>query len=139
MSAISSTLRKRLRETVELRCAYCHSLESLLGLPLEADHIIPISRGGKTILANLCLACRSCNGIKWYFVKAHDPQTRRLLKLFHPRRQRWPEHFEWSQDGTLIIGRTATGRATVEALQMNNDLIVSLRALWVRLSLHPAE
>jgi len=38
-----------------------------------------------------------------------------------------------------ILGLTATGRATVEALQMNNDLIVNLRSLWVILGLHPAE
>lgn len=47
-------------------------------------------------------------------------------------------HFQWSADGARILGLTATGRATIEALQMNNDLIVSLRSLWVLLGLHPA-
>ena len=140
MSSIPPLLRRRLRaEAVELRCAYCHSPESLLGIPLEADHIIATSRGGKTVLANLCLCCRTCNGHKWRITTARDPATGRRVKLFHPRRQKWSEHFQWSDDGARILGRTAPGRATVEALQMNNDLIVNLRLLWVVLGLHPAE
>lgn len=140
MSSIPPLLRRRLRaEAIELRCAYCHSPESLLGIPLEADHIIATSRGGKTVISNLCLCCRTCNGHKWQIATARDPATGRRVKLFHPRRQKWPEHFQWSSDGSRIVGRTATGRATVEALQMNNDLIVNLRSLWVILGLHPAE
>jgi HNH endonuclease len=140
VSSIPPSLRRRLRaEAVELRCAYCHSPERLLGLALEADHIIATARGGKTVLANLCLICRTCNGHKWQIVKARDPVTNRLVNLFHPRRQKWPEHFQWSDDGTRITGLTATGRATIETLQMNNDLIVNLRSLWVILDLHPAE
>lgn len=140
MSSIPSLLRRRLRaEPVDLRCAYCRSPERLLGMQLEADHIVATARGGKTVIANLCLACRTCNGHKWQITKARDPLTQRLVNLFHPRRQKWPEHFQWSADGTRLLGLTATGRATVEALHMNNDLIVNLRSLWVTLGLHPAE
>lgn len=138
MSDIPPILRKHLRaEQPEPLCAYCHSPEKLLGIPLEGDHIIPVSLGGRTVLLNLCLCCRSCNGCKGEKIKWRDPQTKRLVKLFHPRKQKWPEHFEWSADGTQIIGLTATGRATVEALKMNNDLITNLRSLWVILGLHP--
>ncbi len=108
-------------------------------MQLEADHISATARGGQTVIANLCLACRTCNGHKWQITKARDPVTHRLVNLFHPRRQKWPQHFQWSADGTRLLGLTATGRATVEALQMNNDLIVNLRALWIMLGLHPAE
>ena len=140
MSSISPRLRRQLRaETVVLRCAYCHSPERLLGMPLEADHIRATAQGGKTAMANLCLACRTCNGHKWLVAKARDPLTHRLVNLFHPRRQNWDEHFQWSADGTHLLGLSATGRSTIEALQMNNDLIVNLRALWVTLDLHPAE
>ncbi|HMV50333.1 MAG TPA: HNH endonuclease [Blastocatellia bacterium] len=126
-------------ESIEPRCAYCHSLERLLGMPLEADHITASSRGGQMVLSNLCLACRTCNGHKWHAAKARDPVGKRLVYLFHPRRQKWSKHFQWSTDGTRIIGLTANGRATVAALQMNNDLIVNLRSLWVTLGLHPSE
>ena len=140
MSSIAPRLRRQLRaEAIVPRCAYCHSPEHLLGMPLEADHIRATAQGGKTVLANLCLACRTCNGHKWLIAKARDPLTRHLVKLFHPRRQTWSEHFQWSADGTRLLGLTTTGRATVEALQMNNELIVNLRALWVTFGLHPAE
>lgn len=140
MSAIPPLLRRRLRaEPPEPRCAYCHTPERLLGLPLEADHIIPTAAGGQTALSNLCLCCRVCNGHKSDRVKARAPQTGRLVKLFHPRRQKWPDHFAWAADSPRIVGLTAAGRATVAALQMNNNLIVNLRALWVTLGLHPLE
>ena len=140
MRSIPPLLRRRLRaEAIELYCAYCHSPENLLGIPLEADHIRAKSQGGKTVIGNLCLCCRTCNGHKWQITTARDPATGRNAKLFHPRRQKWPEHFQWSADGARILGLTATGRATIEALQMNNDLIVNLRSLWVLLRLHPAK
>ena len=140
MSPIPLSLCRALRaEFPELRCAYCHSPEKLLGMPLEVDHIIPEEAGGKTELANLCLCCRACNGYKWRHTHACDPQTGRRVRIFHPRRQQWIGHFAWSADGVHIIGLTATGRATIEALQMNHDLIAHLRQLWILLRMHPWE
>ena len=37
-------------------CQYCGSFKSL-----TVDHIIPTSKGGKDVWANLVAACRSCN------------------------------------------------------------------------------
>jgi HNH endonuclease len=108
-------------------------------MPLKADHIIPRAAGGTTEPANLCLCCRTCNGYKWRHTHARDPLTRRHVRLFHPRQQKWTIHFAWSEDYTRLIGLTATGQATIQALQMNNDLIMQLRRLWVILHLHPRE
>jgi hypothetical protein len=139
LSPIPKSLRRRLRaEFAEPLCAYCHSPERLLGIPLEVDHIIPASVSGKAEFDNLCLSCRSCNGYKWKSTHARDPQSGRRTRLFHPRRQNWIENFAWSGDGKLIIGLSAVGRATVEALNLNNDLVVELRELWVVLRLHPS-
>jgi hypothetical protein len=38
--------------------------------------------------------------------------------LYHPRRDRWAEHFAWS--GTAIVGQTPIGRVTVAILAMNH-------------------
>jgi HNH endonuclease len=140
VSPILLSLRRALRaEFPEPRCAYCHSPEQLLGMPLGVDQIIPEVGDGKTESANGCLCCRTCNSYKGRRIYARDPQTGRQVRLFHPRGQQWTRHFAWSADGVRLIGITATGRATIEALQMNNDLIAHLRQLWIALRLHPRE
>lgn len=48
------------------RCAYCGRSD----VRLTQDHILPLSKGGKHILANIAPACQSCNSIKGTFVPA---------------------------------------------------------------------
>jgi hypothetical protein len=59
------------------------------------------------------------------------------VKLFHPRRQRWADHFAWSHGGTRVLGLTPVGRATVEALQLNREPLVNLRRVLVEAGEHP--
>lgn len=59
------------------------------------------------------------------------------VPLFHPRNQQWATHFNWSQDGSEIIGRTAIGRATIAALKMNHLEIVEARRRWASVGWHP--
>ncbi len=103
----------------------------------EVDHIMPRARGGKTEAQNLCYSCPVCNNAKRAHIAAHDPQTGRYVRLFDPRRQSWRRHFHWSVDGGRLLGSTAIGRATVEALDMNRPRIVHIRLLWMALGLHP--
>jgi len=98
---------------------------------------VPRSKGGKTRLANLALACPACNGHKYNKVEGTDALNCQRVHLFNPRKQRWSEHFVWSHDFTLIIGLTPTGRASVETLQMNQQKMVTLRRLLVLAGLHP--
>ena len=90
------------------------------------------AKGGKTEQENLWLACRRCNEFKGNQTHALDSLTDKLVPIFNPRKQSWQTHFAWSEEGTHIIGLTAIGRATVEALRLNNDEIVAARALWVQ-------
>jgi hypothetical protein len=46
-------------------------------------------------------------------------------------------HFAWADNGTHIAGLTATGRATVLALQLNNPYAVTVREAWVSAGWHP--
>jgi hypothetical protein len=48
-----------------------------------------------------------------------------LVPLFHPRRDRWAHHFAW--EGTLLVARTAVGRATVHLLAMNEWQRIEVR------------
>jgi predicted HTH transcriptional regulator len=50
---------------------------------------------------------------------------------------RWSQHFAWTEDTMLIIGRTATGRATVEALQLNRTELLNLRRVLRVAGEHP--
>lgn len=53
--------------------------------------------------------------------QAIDPKTENLMRLFNPRQDNWFEHFVWDEEGIRIIGITAMGRATVQALKLNNE------------------
>jgi hypothetical protein len=37
----------------------------------------------------------------------------------------------------MVVGLTATGRATIEALRINRPVLVQMRRYWVALGLHP--
>jgi hypothetical protein len=85
----------------------------------------------------LWLACSLCNGYKGSQIEALDSQTGEIVSLFNPRFQVWSEHFEWNKSGTLIIGKTSHGRATVIALQLNNPVALIVRQNWVSAGWHP--
>jgi len=88
---------------------------------------------------HICLSCPACNRRKSARQSAPDPDTGRSVPLFHPRQQDWAMHFAWSEDATRIIGLTPTGRAMVEALQINRPQMVHLRRLWLRMGKHPQQ
>lgn len=46
----------------DTKCYYCNT--PLIGREVHIDHIVPISRGGKHEISNLCAACMPCNGSK---------------------------------------------------------------------------
>lgn len=134
---VPASLRRQVSQDARHRRGYCLTPEVILGRPMVIDHIVPRARGGATARENLWLACRRCNEFKGSRTYAVDPVTDAELPLFNPRRQSWPVHFTWSEDGTKIVGLTATGRATVVALRLNNEEIVGARWLWVQAGWHP--
>jgi hypothetical protein len=101
------------------------------------EHFIPRSQGGTTSLDNLALACQGCNNHKYNKIQSGDPVTNQLVELFHPRTQRWQDHFTWDERFERIIGLTATGRAMVEALQLNRPELINLRQLLYAAGEHP--
>ena len=128
---IPKALRDRITEQARRRCGYCLTTEAIVGTPMEIDHLVPQSLGGPTEEDNLWLACSLCNTHKGNRVAALDPQTEDVVRLFNPRRQSWDEHFMWTSAGDHIIGKTAVGRATVIALNLNRSSLVVARRLWV--------
>lgn len=118
-------------------CEYCLSQERFSVQPFAVEHIIPRSQGGETALDNLALSCQGCNNHKYAKTRGQDPKTGRRVRLFHPRKQRWGDHFIWRKNFTRIAGRTAIGRATVEELRLNREGLVNLRRALRTTDEHP--
>ncbi len=121
------------------RCEYCQCRADCSANPFVIEHITPVSGGGENDLANLAFACPGCNGHKYNKTHALDPLDGKAVALYHPRRQTWPDHFAWSEDLTLVVGLTPTGRATVVALQLNRAGVINLRQLLMLAGKHPPE
>ena len=137
MSDVSENKRQQVRARAKNRCEYCLSHQDYILGRLQIDHILPVVKGGSNELSNLCLACELCNQYKWTQTDGLDLETGDVVALFHPRQQKWHEHFAWSQDGNTVIGLTACGRATVDVLRLNNELARTVRRNWVRAGWHP--
>ncbi len=137
MSRISAKLRDKIRLAANNCCGYCKSPQHLIPMPFEIEHFLPIAEGGTNDEENLWLACRVCNSFKHAKTFATDPQTNKKTTFYNPRKQVWAEHFEFSDDKTEIIGKTACGRTTVIALKLNNSLSVKMRRLWVGVGWFP--
>lgn len=134
---VTAEQRQAVVERARGYCEYCRSQACFAIQPFSVEHIIPRSQGGETTLDNLALACQGCNNHKYTKTEARDPVTGDIVPLYHPRRQRWRDHFAWNEDFTLIIGLTSIGRATVEALQLNREGLVNLRRILYAMGEHP--
>jgi 5-methylcytosine-specific restriction endonuclease McrA len=86
---------------------------------------------------NLWLACRGCNAHKSDRTHANDPESGPLVPLFNPRADHWHEHFRWIEEGLIIVGISAIGRATVKALNLNRPSVVEARQHWLMIKQHP--
>jgi len=127
----------RIREAAGNRCGYCLAAQRYVLHVLEIEHIVPTARGGSSDEDNLWLACRLCNNAKGARSHGQDPVTSCVVRLFNPRGQQWKRHFHWSEDFVRVVGRTACGRATVETLNLNNEIALAVRQNWVKAGWHP--
>ena len=118
-------------------CEYCRSQERFSPQTFALEHVEPASRAGAAHPDNLALACQGCNNHKYTKTAAPDPATGAEAGLFHPRRQRWRDHFVWNDDCSEVLGVTPTGRATVAALRLNRPGVVNLRRVLFAAGLHP--
>ena len=134
---MSAQQKQAVFERAQGCCEYCRSQARFAIQPFSVEHIIPRSKGGKSTLENLALACQGCNNHKYVKTEAPDPISNNPVPLYHPRQHSWSDDFVWSADITLMIGITPTGRATVEALQLNREGLVNLRKVLHKTGDHP--
>ena len=128
-----------LRSLVRLRadgcCEYCRIHEDDAFESHEADHITAEQHGGETTPENLAFACWDCNRRKGPNLSSRDPETGEVVRLFHPRHNRWNEHFRL--EGFRIVPLTSRGRATAKLLRFNSPERLRVRALLQRLGRYP--
>lgn len=134
---MKSSLENLIWERAKRRCEFCQIAQEYDELAHELDHIVPQKHRGKTVASNLALACFSCNKHKSSDLSGIDPVTRKVVRLFHPRRMKWHRHFRW--DGPWLVGRTAIGRGTVVTLEINAPLRVRLRSELMSTSEFPPQ
>lgn len=137
MPAIPAALKHEVESRARGCCEYCRSQNRYSPDSFSVEHIIPISKNGDNTAENLAFACQGCNNRKYNHTEAIDSVTGKIVSLFHPRQEKWFDHFTWNEDCTTIIGHTPTGRATVARLGMNRTGVVNLRRVLHAIGEHP--
>jgi hypothetical protein len=124
---MDAKLRQFVRQRASHRCEYCQLPQ--LASPYLSFHIEHIQAQQHVLddsPANLALACPDCNFHKRPNLTTLDLLSREVVVLFHPRKDRWEDHFEYQ--GAIIVGRTRIGEATIRLLQMNTGERVEMRS-----------
>jgi hypothetical protein len=120
------SLRQFVRERAGGRCEYCHIPDAAVpAASFHIEHILAKQHRGVDAPHNRCWSCHRCNLRKGPNLSGRDPLTGKVVRLFNPRRQRWNRHFEWR--GVVLVGLTATGRATIAVLDINHPQRIQLR------------
>lgn len=123
---MDESLAEEVRRRANYTCEYCRMPQVYYPtIPFPIDHIIARQHGGTTTFYNLALSCLHCNSHKGPNIAGIDPKSKKLTKLFNPRRHKWARHFRWH--GPYLAGRTAVGRVTIAVLAMNDPEAVQVR------------
>lgn len=76
-------------------CEYCLVPQRFDLLTFQIDHVIARKHHGTDDSDNLALACFACNNHKGANIAGIDQDRGDVVRLFHPRRDAWEQHFEW--------------------------------------------
>ncbi|HIK17639.1 MAG TPA: HNH endonuclease [Leptolyngbyaceae cyanobacterium M33_DOE_097] len=128
-SYIPAALRRSVYDRANGCCEYCFTPELAAFASYEVDHIIAEKHGGLTQEDNLALSCSLCNKHKGSDLASIDPQTGEIVRLYHPRRDCWVDHF--CLTGAKFTPLSPVGRVTVRLLQLNRDDRVEERRLLI--------
>jgi 5-methylcytosine-specific restriction endonuclease McrA len=133
--AVPGGLRRLVSRRAAGRCEYCLLHEEDSFYAHQPDHVIALKHGGLTIKNNLAWACHRCNRRKGTDIASVDPTTKRIVRLFNPRRDKWSDHFRVERG--RIIPLTPVGEVTVFLLKLNSTSYVEMRKILIREGRYP--
>ncbi|MEM6633087.1 MAG: HNH endonuclease [Bacteroidota bacterium] len=140
---MSRYISPEVRQEVEMRangcCEYCYSQQFFSADRFTVDHIQPYSKKGSNDPDNLAFSCQGCNRRKYTHTEAVDPQTKKLVPLYNPRKDRWKDHFRWKKSYKELKGISEIGRATIQKLELNRKGVRNLRRVLYESGEHPPE
>jgi hypothetical protein len=122
---MDAALEELVPRRARFRCKYCLLPQALVSTPFQFDHIIAQSHGGETNEVNFAFACFHCNNFKGPNLSGVDPDTGRVVRLFHPRQDKRNQHFRWNKE--VLIGLTPIGRATIRTLRLSHPPRLAVR------------
>lgn len=122
---ISEKIRLDIALLANFRCEYCRIHEDDLFFSYQIDHIISIKHGGTSNVDNLAYSCSICNQNKGTDLGTYLPDSKRLVRLFNPRKDSWSGNFEIHEG--VFFGKTNIGLATIKVLDLNNVDRIILR------------
>ncbi|MCI4667618.1 MAG: HNH endonuclease [Bacteroidia bacterium] len=134
---ISKKDREFVKEQANFTCEYCLLHQEDAFFTFHIDHIISLKHGGSNSRENFCLACLYCNLNKGSNVGTVLPPGDRFLPLYHPRKQRWSDHF--SIEDILIKPLSEIGEATIKVLDFNHEDRLRERELLLKLGRYPSK
>lgn len=123
---MEAAIRQQIRTRANNRCEYCRLPQSSAPfLTFHVKHIEAAQHIADDSFENLALACPDCNRHKGPNLVTLDSATRSIIRLFHPRRDTWDDHFEYQ--GAHLRGKTPIGDATIRLLQINSEERIEMR------------
>ncbi len=137
MVKITNSTKRFVKERANQCCEYCACPFDFANQFFSVEHIIPKSKKGTDHRENLAYACQCCNGHKYNKIVGLDPVNQKIVALYNPRKDKWREHFNWTDDFLKIEGTSSTGRATIDLLNLNRDNLVNLRIVLFAFGEHP--
>jgi hypothetical protein len=132
---VTDALRAVVAQRANGRCEYCLIDEQDTGFPHQVDHIVSRKHGGPSTLENPALACMVCNRYKGSDLASLDSQSGELSRLFHPRQDRWADHFRLH--GAVIEPVSIVGSVTIFLLRLNAAERTAERQLLQELGTYP--
>jgi len=133
---VGAALRQLIAERAWQVCEYCLVHEGDLYHGCGVDHIRSRKHGGETVPENLAFACFHCNRHKGTDLGSVSVRTGALVRFFHPRSDRWREHFGWNEG--RIEPLTDIGEVTARLLEFNHPERVALRRALAETGRYPS-